>query len=53
MLQELLEETEKGHAEAIEKCDDLMLHRIIGNMTGTLSTIINTDRFYSERKKGE
>lgn len=46
MLQELLEETEKRHAEAIEKHNDLMLHGIIGNVTGTLSAILDIDRIY-------
>ena len=53
MLQELLEETEKRHAEAVEERNDLMLHGIIGNVTGTLSAILNMDRIYNECKKGE
>lgn len=53
MLRELLEETEKRHAEAVEERNDLMLHGIIGNVTGTLSAILNMDRIYNECKKGE
>ena len=53
MLRELLEETEKRHAEAVRERNDLMLHGIIGNVTGTLSAILNIDRIYNECKKGE
>ena len=53
MLRDLLEETEKRHAEAIEERNDMMLHGIIGNVTGTLSAILNMDRIYNEYKKGE
>lgn len=53
MLRELLEETEKRHAEAVIERNDLMLHGIIGNVTGTLSAILNIDRIYNECKKGE
>lgn len=53
ILRKLLEETEKRYAEAVEERNDLMLHGIIGNVTGTLSAILNMDRIYNECKKGE
>lgn len=52
-LRELLEETEKRHAESIAENNDMMLHGIIGNVTGTLSAILRMDRIYNECKKGE
>lgn len=52
-LRELLEETEKKYTEAVEERNNLMLHSIIGNVTGTLSAILNMDRIYEECKKGK
>lgn len=53
ILRELLEETEKRYAEAGEERNNMMLHGIIGNVTGVLSAILNIDRIYNEIKKGE